>query len=126
MSSTLWMVFALSLASGVVTAIDNPTRQSFYVEMVGEEHVTNAVSLNSAAFMCSRVLGPAVAGILIATVGIAICFLVDGAVLPRGAHRAAPDAPGRVAPPDADAPANAGTCVAGLRYIWGPTSCDGR
>ena len=46
----LWMVYALSLASGVVTAIDNPSRQSFYVEMVGEDHVRNAVSLNSAAF----------------------------------------------------------------------------
>ena len=43
----LWMVYALSLASGVVTAIDNPSRQSFYIEMVGEEHVRNAVSLNS-------------------------------------------------------------------------------
>ena len=72
------MVYVLSLASGVVTAIDNPSRQSFYVEMVGEEHVRNAVSLNSAAFTGSRVIGPAVAGVLIATVGIATCFLIDG------------------------------------------------
>ena len=74
----VWIVFVLSLASGVVTAFDNPTRQSFYVEMVGEEHVRNAVSLNSAAFTGSRVIGPAVAGVLIATVGIATCFLIDG------------------------------------------------
>jgi MFS family permease len=74
----LWMVYALSLASGIVTAIDNPARQSFYVEMVGEESLTNAVSLNSAAFTGSRVIGPALAGILIASVGIATCFLVDG------------------------------------------------
>ena len=46
----LWMVYVLSVASGIVTALDNPSRQSFYVEMVGEEHVRNAVSLNSAAF----------------------------------------------------------------------------
>ena len=65
----LWMVYVLSLASGIVTAIDNPSRQSFYVEMVGEEHVRNAVSLNSAAFTGSRVIGPAIAGVLIATVG---------------------------------------------------------
>ena len=74
----LWMVYGLSLASGIVTAIDNPSRQSFYIEMVGEEHVRNAVSLNSAAFTGSRVIGPAIAGVLIATVGIATCFLIDG------------------------------------------------
>src|SRR5436190_4027913 len=74
----LWMVFALSLASGCVLSIDNPARQSFYVEMVGEEKLTNAVSLNSAAFTGARIIGPAVAGLLIATVGMAICFLLDG------------------------------------------------
>lgn len=74
----LWMVYVLSLAAGVVMAIDNPTRQSFYIEMVGEEHVTNAVSLNSAAFTGSRILGPAIAGALIAAAGIAWPFLVDG------------------------------------------------
>ena len=74
----LWMIYALSLASGIVTAFDNPARQSFYVEMVGEEALTNAVSLNSAAFTGSRIVGPAIAGALIATVGIAWPFLVDG------------------------------------------------
>jgi MFS family permease len=74
----LWMVYALSLMAGVVMAVDMPTRQSFYIEMVGKEKVTNAVSLNSAAFTGSRILGPAVAGALIATVGIAWPFLVDG------------------------------------------------
>ena len=74
----LWMVYGLSFVSGVITAIDNPARQSFYVEMVGEQELTNAVSLNSAAFTGSRVIGPALAGILIATVGMAVCFLIDG------------------------------------------------
>jgi MFS family permease len=73
----LWMVYVLSLLSGLVVAIDNPTRQSFYAEMVGVEHVTNAVSLNSAVFTGSRVIGPAVAGILIATAGIEWPFLLD-------------------------------------------------
>jgi MFS family permease len=73
----LWMVYVLSLLAGVVTAIDNPTRQSFYVEMVGEEAVTNAVSLNSAAFTGSRILGPALAAALIATAGMAWPFLLD-------------------------------------------------
>ena len=58
----------------MVTAIDNPARQSFYVEMVGEDALTNAVSLNSAAFTGSRILGPAIAATLIATVGLAAPF----------------------------------------------------
>ncbi len=73
----LWMVYVLSLLAGVGTAIDNPTRQSFYIEMVGEEAVTNAVSLNSAAFTGSRILGPALAAALIATAGVAWPFLLD-------------------------------------------------
>jgi MFS family permease len=75
--ATLPVVYALSVVSGVVTAIDNPTRQSFYAEMVGEDAITNAVSLNSATFMFSRVLGPAIAGLLIASVGLAVCFALD-------------------------------------------------
>jgi len=113
----LWMVYALSLASGVVTAIDNPSRQSFYVEMVGEEHVRNAVSLHSAAFTGSRVIGPAVAGALIATVGIATCFLIDGlsyaavlvallAMRPTELH------------PQKRTTRERGHLVAGLRYVW--------
>ena len=114
----VWIVFVLSLASGLVTAFDNPTRQSFYVEMVGEEHVRNAVSLNSAAFTGSRVIGPAVAGILIATVGIAACFLIDGLsylavltalLLLRQAELH----------PQTRSTRERGHLVAGLKYIWG-------
>ncbi len=76
--ATLPIVYALSLSTGLVTAFDNPARQSFYVEMVGEEALTNAVSLNSAAFTGARIVGPAVAGILISTVGLAWPFLIDG------------------------------------------------
>ena len=75
--ATLGLVYTLSVVAGVVTSIDNPARQSFYVEMVGREQITNAVSLNSAAFMFSRVLGPAIAGVLIASVGLALCYGVD-------------------------------------------------
>jgi MFS family permease len=73
----VWIVYLLSLAAGVITAIDMPSRQSFYVEMVGQDAVTNAVSLNSAAFTGSRILGPALAGSLIATACIAWPFLFD-------------------------------------------------
>jgi MFS family permease len=75
--ATLWMVYALALGLGLVTMIDMPTRQTFVMEMVGREHLTNAVSLNGVIVNASRIVGPAVAGILIATVGVGICFLVN-------------------------------------------------
>jgi MFS family permease len=73
----LWMVYVLSFAAGLVTALDNPTRQSFYMELVPENDVTNAVSLNSAVFMGARIVGASLAAAVIAAVGIAPCFLVD-------------------------------------------------
>jgi MFS family permease len=75
----LWMVYALAVGLGLVNLMDMPARQSFVFDMVGREDVTNAVSLNSVVVNGSRVVGPAVAGILIATVGIGICFLVNAA-----------------------------------------------
>lgn len=74
----LWMVYALSLAAGVVIAIDNPARQSLMMDLVGAENLTNAVSLNSAVFTGARVVGMALAGELIHWSGLATCFLVDG------------------------------------------------
>jgi MFS family permease len=73
----LWMVYALTLLQGMVTAIDMPARQSFYVEMVGPAELTNAISLNSAVMTGTRIIGPALAGILIATIGLAPCFLLN-------------------------------------------------
>ena len=75
----LWMVVVIALLLGVLTAVDNPTRQTFTMEMVGRERLTNAVSLNTATFTTARVIGPAVAGFLIAGVGIGECFLVNAA-----------------------------------------------
>ena len=71
-------MYALALVGGVLTAFDNPTRRSFVVEMVPTEQVTNAVSLNSALMTGSRVVGPALAGLLVATVGFGWTFLIDG------------------------------------------------
>ena len=75
----LWMVYVLSFSAGLVTALDNPTRQSFYMELVGERDVTNAVSLNSAVFTGARIVGPALAGLIIAAThgSTAPCFLID-------------------------------------------------
>jgi MFS family permease len=74
-----WMVFALVFVRGAVNAIDNPTRQSFVIEMVGADQVVNAVGLNSVLVHSARILGPACAGALIATVGVAPCFLLNSA-----------------------------------------------
>jgi MFS family permease len=74
-----WMVFALVFVRGAVNAVDNPTRQCFVIEMVGSDRLVNAVSLNSVLVHCARILGPAGAGILIATLGIAPCFLLNAA-----------------------------------------------
>ena len=73
----IWHIFALGLCLGIVNAVDMPTRQSFVVEMVGQEDVANAVGLNSAVFNAARIVGPAVAGILIAVLGTALCFYLN-------------------------------------------------
>ncbi|HET7481405.1 MAG TPA: MFS transporter [Actinomycetota bacterium] len=73
----LWWVVVVALLLGVVTALDNPTRQTFTLEMVGRSKLTNAVSLNTATFTTARVLGPAAAGFLINGVGMGPCFLVN-------------------------------------------------
>jgi MFS family permease len=73
----VWMVYALVFVRGSVNAVDNPTRQSFVTEMVGSERVVNAVGLNSALIHAARIFGPGLAGVLISTVGIATCFLLN-------------------------------------------------
>jgi MFS family permease len=75
----LWEIGALALLLGLNNAFENPARQSFMLEMVGSESLRNAVSLNSVIVNVARVVGPAVAGLLIATVGEGICFLVNAA-----------------------------------------------
>jgi MFS family permease len=73
----VWMVLALVFVRGAVNAIDNPARQSFVMELVGRDRVVNAVSLNSVIIQSARIIGPAFAGAVIATVGIAECFLLN-------------------------------------------------
>ena len=74
----VWMVYVLAFLLGVVNSIDNPTRQTFVHELVGKETLRNAVTLNSLEVNLSRVIGPAIAGLLIASVGIAWCFFLNG------------------------------------------------
>jgi MFS family permease len=74
----VWHVLILAVFLGINNSIDMPTRQSFAVEMVGREDMTNAVGLNSAQFNTSRIIGPAVAGLLIGAFNISIAFLLNG------------------------------------------------
>ena len=76
-SVSLWMVYLLAVLLGLANAIDNPTRQAFVLEMVGAEHLRNAVTLNSVLVNAARAIGPAIAGTLIATIGVGVCFLVN-------------------------------------------------
>jgi MFS family permease len=75
----LWHVYALALAQGVATAIDNPARQTFVSEMVDQDKISNAVALNSASFNLGRLIGPGLAGLLIAWVGVAPALFVNAA-----------------------------------------------
>ncbi|CAL9479277.1 MFS transporter [Streptomyces sp. enrichment culture] len=74
----VWHVYVAALAVGLATVVDNPARQSFVTEMVGPAQLHNAVSLNSANFQSARLVGPAVAGLLITGVGTGWAFLLNG------------------------------------------------
>ncbi len=71
-------IYGVAMLGGFATAFDNPARRSFVVELVPKADIANAVSLNSALMTGSRVVGPALAGLLISTVGFGWCFLLDG------------------------------------------------
>src|ERR1019366_6623756 len=75
----IWHVFVLSALLGVVNSFDIPARQSFIVEMVGKPDLMNAIALNSSMFNASRIVGPAIAGLLIAVIGEGWCFFANGA-----------------------------------------------
>ncbi len=74
----VWHVMVLAALLGIVNALDMPTRQAMVVELTGKDDLLNAISLNSTAFNSARIIGPAIGGVLIAEVGIAACFLING------------------------------------------------
>jgi MFS family permease len=75
--ATVWEVYAIAAMTGMVTVLDNPVRQAFTIQMVGRDELPNAVALNSSLFNASRIVGPAIAGGLIAIAGVGICFLIN-------------------------------------------------
>lgn len=111
-----WMIFVLVFIRGTVNAVDNPTRQSFAIEMVGPERVVNAVSLNSVLIHTARLVGPTLAGLMIVTVGVAPCFALNGLTFAAMIYAlwriepAALNSPPRVRP-------ERGAVRAGLRYV---------
>ena len=111
-----WMVFLAVFAMGSVNAVDNPARQSFVMEMVGPGRVVNAVSLNSVIVQMARIVGPALAGLLIAGFGVVPCFALNALTFvamivalwgmdPKGLHT------------EPVAPREPGAIRAGLRYV---------
>ncbi|TBW33805.1 MFS transporter [Siculibacillus lacustris] len=75
----LWHVYGLALLSGCVNAVDGPARQTFVSDLVGDDDLSNAVALNSASINVAQMVGPAVAGVLIAVVGSGWAFLINAA-----------------------------------------------
>jgi MFS family permease len=74
----IWHIFVLVTAQGIINAFDLPARQSFHAAMVAPEDLPNALALNSSIFNAARVIGPAVAGVLVALIGEGPCFLING------------------------------------------------
>lgn len=114
---TLWMVYALTFGLGVVTVFDSPARQTFVAEMVGTDRVVNAQSLYSTVHNGGRLVGPALAGIVIAWLGVAAAFAINAlSFLAMIVALAAMDVGALVrTPPAARAPRQV---RAGLGYLW--------
>ncbi|MBA3962503.1 MAG: MFS transporter [Chthoniobacterales bacterium] len=115
-----WEIIVLGLLGGVVMAFDMPARQSFVVEIASREDLMNAISLNSAMFNGARIVGPAIAGFLMAKVGIALCFFIDGAsfiAVLVGLFLM------RVTPPPRSGAAGGALAqsLEGFRYVWNHT-----
>ena len=112
-----WQIIVIAVIGGITMAFDMPARQSFVIEMTSREDLMNAISLNSSVFNAARIIGPSVAGILMAKVGIAMCFFVDGisfiAVISGLLMMRLPKR--ESAPSETSA---IGQALEGFRYVW--------
>lgn len=113
-----WHIIVLAVLGGITMAFDMPARQSFVIEMTSREDLMNAISLNSSAFNCARIIGPSIAGFLMAHVGIALCFLFDGlSFIPVIAGLLLMQLPKKEARIDSKA-GPIGQALEGFRYVW--------
>ena len=114
----VWHIMVLAVMLGTVNAFDMPGRQSLIIQMTGKEELLNAISLNSAIFNAARVVGPGVAGVLVAAVGEGVCFLINAisflAVI--GSLAAMRGLPGQCAQRAGDSPWF--HLMDGFRYAW--------
>ena len=112
----IWQIYGLAFALGLATVVDNPTRQTFVVEMVGRADMPNAIALNSAIFNLARIVGPAIAGLVIGAIGTPAAFFINaasfGAVL-TGLKLMRP----AELNPVARVPRSKGQLVEALRYV---------
>jgi MFS family permease len=114
----LWQVYLFALALGCVTAFDSPARQTFVAELVGQADLSNAVALNSTSFNAARMIGPAIAGTLIASVGSGWVFLINAASFVAVLCSLALLRVGELHP-QARATRRRGSVTEGFRYVWG-------
>jgi MFS family permease len=115
----LWHIYILAVWQGMITAVDNPTRQAFVVEMVGREDLSNAIALNSMAFNTARIMGPSLAGVIIDQIGIAPALILNAvSFIPvLGALLLMRQSELHVAPPSATG-STVSQVKAGLSYAW--------
>jgi MFS family permease len=114
----LWHVYVFAFLFGSVAALDAPVRQTFVGELVGDQHLTNAVALNSTSFNAARMIGPALAGLLIAKVGTGWAFLINGisfagVLISMSFFRVSE------LQPSVRATRGPGGFMEGFRYVWG-------
>lgn len=113
----LWHVYVFAFVFGAAAALDSPVRQTFVGELVGDEHLPNAVALNSASFFVAQMIGPAVAGLVIAKIGTGWAFLLNGlsfgaVLLSMYLLRV------QELRTNARASRRSGGFIEGLRYVW--------
>jgi MFS family permease len=113
----LWHVYLFAFLLGCITAFDSPARHTFVSELVGEAELSNAVALNSTSFTAAQMIGPAIAGVLIASVGSGWVFLINGASFAAVLCALALLRTGDLHPSDR-AVSTRGSLAEGFRYVW--------
>lgn len=114
----LWMVYVIAAAMGMNAVLDNPARQTFVVEMVGPDKLRNAISLNSTIVNLARIIGPSFAAIIIATVGVGDCFLLNAGTYIAVLIALAAMRKDELYPTPRARKDSSGGIVEGLKYVW--------